>query len=508
MQILRRVSQVFFIAIFVVLFLYTTYPLENAMPADIFLRLDPLTVLSASIASRTVFSKGLIALVLLLLTVVFGRFFCGWICPLGSTLDASDYWMKTKPRNHQKNPLFNLRYLKYAVLVACLTAALFSVQLAGYLDPIPLITRTLNAVIYPFFVLMMNGLVGLLMSFGFLENSAFKIHDLLSGTLLPVSVTAFQGSVLIGWMFVFVLLASHIQKRFWCRNLCPLGGLLGVFSKYRWNRRTVSDDCTSCRRCSVNCRTGAIRPDFKNTDHTECVNCMDCRKICPVQAVHFGFVRSPKPSRVDLSKRRFLGAGLAGIASLGLIKTGFTDLVHKGNVIRPPGALSENAFLDRCVRCGECIRICSTSGKGLQHAGLESGWEGLGTPLLHTPEGYCEYNCNLCGKVCPTGAIPSLFMNDKHRMKMGTAHFDHVRCIPWHYGENCMVCEEHCPVPDKAIRFRKDTVTASDGRKADVLLPYVDETACIGCGICVKCCPLEADKGIFLTNAGEIRTDK
>ncbi len=506
MRTLRRISQVVFIIAFFILFLLATYPLETGIPVDIFLRMDPLTGISAALASRTLVTKGILGLVVLFLTVIFGRFFCGWICPLGTTIDGTDAAFKVKAGNKTQSHLKELRFLKYAVLVAFLTAAVFSVQIAGYFDPIPLITRTTVTVLYPFFVFMVNGMVGFIMSIGPLENSVIKINEWLRGNLLPVSTTAFRGSVLIGLMFLAILLAAFVQKRFWCRNFCPLGGLLGFFSKFRWYRRTVSDACNSCRRCYAVCRTGAIHTDYKGTDHAECINCMDCQNICPTHAVRFRFVSKASPATIDLSKRQFLGAGAVGVLTLGLGKISFQDFVKRGKVVRPPGALQELKFLDKCVRCGECIRVCSTSGKGLQHTGLESGWEGLGTPLLHTPEGYCEYNCNLCGRVCPTGAIPSLSMDDKHRMKMGTAHFDKTRCIPWYYGDNCLVCEEHCPVPEKAIKFRKEKVTTIDGRTAEVLLPYVDESACIGCGICSKCCPLEAEKGIYLTNAGEMRS--
>jgi len=504
MRTLRRVSQVFFILMFFTLFLMANYPFETGFPVDFFLRLDPLAGLTAVLASRAYIPRVLLGLATLALTLVFGRLFCGWICPLGTTVDGSDALLKAKPGNKDVRRT-RLRWWKYALLTALLVAALFSVQIAGFLDPIPLFTRTVVTVLYPLAVLALDGILSFLMSFAFLEGVVFKANEALRGNLLPVTPASFRGAVLIGMMFFAILLLAHVQKRFWCRNLCPLGGLLGVFSKLRLYRRRVTDACSSCKRCFLGCRTGAIHPDFKGTDHAECINCMDCQAVCPERAVRFTFTRKPSSAAVDLSRRKLLGAGAAGLLTLGVAKVSFTDYVKKGHVVRPPGSLEESRFLDRCIRCGECIRICSTSGMGLQHAGLESGWEGFGTPRLHPPEGYCEYNCNLCGKVCPTGAIPSLSMDEKHGMKMGTAHFDKTHCIPWYYGENCMVCEEHCPVPEKAIRFRKERVATIDGRQADVLLPYVVEETCVGCGICQVRCPVEGTKGIFLTNAGETR---
>jgi ferredoxin len=506
MRSLRKAIQVLSILFFFALFLYATFPLETGIPVDLFLRLDPLAGLSAMLASRHFLGKAMAGLGLLLFTAIFGRFFCGWICPMGSTLDGARLLFRSKAARRRGKGLLSLRSVKFFILTASLTAAALSVQFTGLFDPIPIYTRTVNAVLYPVFTLLTEGILGFIVSAGIFADAFTGLHETLRGNLLPVSPAFFRGSMLIGFLFLLILAAEWIQRRFWCRNLCPLGGLLGLFSIFRPYRRRVTTECTGCGRCVRQCRMGAIHDDFYGTDNAECINCMDCRSVCKVHAVRFGFSTKPQADKVDFSRRRMLGAGAAGLAALALVKTSFIKLTRRGSVVRPPGALEEGRFLDRCVRCGECIRVCSTSGKGLQHAALESGWEGLGAPLLSTPEGYCEYNCNLCGHVCPTAAIPALTMTEKHGMKMGTAHFDKTRCIPWYYGDNCMVCEEHCPVPEKAIRFKKEIVDTIDGRRNEVLLPYVDEMTCVGCGICVKVCPLETEKGIFLTNAGEFRT--
>ncbi len=358
---------------------------------------------------------------------------------------------------------------------------------------------------YPIFVFLVEGFFRLLDWIPFLTVPMQNCETFLQRFLLPISSSMFRGSFIIGFMFLGILLLGLLQKRFWCRHVCPLGALLGLFSRLRFYHRSVSEKCTSCRICYQNCRTEAIGKDFESTRYTECINCMDCEASCPVHAIQFGFSKKGKPQKVDLTRRKVLGAGASGLFAVAVWKTSFIHPVRRANAIRPPGALVEEQFLDRCIRCGECIRICSTSGQGLQYAGLETGWQGLATPILLPPVGYCEYNCNLCGQVCPTGAIKALSLDEKHRVKMGTAHFDKTRCIPWYYGENCMVCEEHCPVPEKAIKFREEKVLTIDGKETVVMLPYVLEELCVGCGICVVRCPVEGEKGIFLTNGGERR---
>ena len=506
MQTIRRIFQVLFVLLFFLLFFLATYPYNPFIPSEIFLRLSPLIFLTVSIASRTIVKAGLISIVVFVTSIVMGRLFCGWICPMGSTLDAVDASIKKNRLNKEKANHVLKRWHKYWILIALLTASVFSFQLAGFFDPISILTRTTVTVFYPLFVFVINTMFDLFFALPFFEDMAFELHAFLQGKLLPVQSVTFIGSMLFALIFLGILLLSKFQKRSWCRSLCPLGALLGLLSRFRVYRRQVSEACTSCSICYSKCRMGAIQADYKGTDQSECINCMDCETDCPENAIRFGFYKNIQNSKIDLDRRRILGAGLTGFATVGLMQIGYKNKVERDKVVRPPAALEETDFLDHCIRCGECVRICSTSGAGLQLIGLKSGWQGLATPALVTPTGYCEYNCILCGEVCPTGAIPSINIEEKHEVKMGTAHFDKTVCIPWYYGENCMVCEEHCPTSEKAIQFSEQLVRTIDGKEANIFLPYVDEQKCVGCGICTKVCPVAGDKGIFLTRDGEVRS--
>ncbi|OQA05542.1 MAG: quinol dehydrogenase periplasmic component [bacterium ADurb.Bin374] len=146
------------------------------------------------------------------------------------------------------------------------------------------------------------------------------------------------------------------------------------------------------------------------------------------------------------------------------------------------------------------MRVCASNGACLQPDGLENGLSGLWAPVARMRTGYCEYNCNLCGQVCPTGAIRKLSLDAKYKHPIGRAVFDKNFCIPYRRNEDCLVCEEHCPVPDKAIRFERREATAPDGTKRMIKYPYVVADMCIGCGICENKCPLPGRPGIFVSN--------
>jgi len=151
-------------------------------------------------------------------------------------------------------------------------------------------------------------------------------------------------------------------------------------------------------------------------------------------------------------------------------------------IIRPPGALSEEAFLARCLRCGQCMRICPTN--IIQPAGMEGGPEAFWTPILNFRIGTsgCQVNCIACGQICPSAAIRPISLNEKlgreeytagGPIRVGTAFVDRGRCLPWAMDKPCIVCQENCPTSPKAIFTREHFNTVRGGvlsvRRSDTL---------------------------------------
>jgi MauM/NapG family ferredoxin protein len=161
----------------------------------------------------------------------------------------------------------------------------------------------------------------------------------------------------------------------------------------------------------------------------------------------------------------------------------------QSSLLRPPGVSGDDDFLKKCVRCGECMKVCPRN--ALYPSSLQAGLYSLFTPMVIPRLGYCEYNCHLCGQVCPTGAIPNLPLEEKKKAIIGLAVFDKNHCLPYAKRLNCMVCEEHCPIPEKAIRFETVEETDYSGKKVVLKKPYIEEKLCTGCGICEYVCPVE-----------------
>jgi MauM/NapG family ferredoxin protein len=242
---------------------------------------------------------------------------------------------------------------------------------------------------------------------------------------------------------------------------------------------------------------------------SECFGCLNCTDACRRDALSFTWTLpgrgSPPVESVDLSKRAAFGAVVGGLAALGVFRISpqSRGKTFHARLIRPPGSRPERDFLARCTACGLCMKVCPTG--GLQPSLAEAGLEGLWTPRLVPQIGYCDYNCTLCGQVCPTEAIARLELEAKHKTRIGLAAFDTTRCIPYAYGRDCMVCEEHCPIPDKAIYVVEVEVQDRQGGKKIVKQPHVDPEKCIGCGVCEHVCPYKDAAGIHVSSANESR---
>lgn len=498
----RMAFQILCLLAFLWLFLQTEYRGSDTLryPVSLLFRIDPLAALADALAPGA-FGWLLLwpALLLLALTALFGRFFCGWICPLGTTLDGVG---KLVGRG-RISPRPAWRRVKYYLLLSMTAAALFGVQLFGLLDPLSIFLRSLTFSFNPAFNLVANSVFDF-----FYQHPVPLVSPLVNGSydffrdhLLAFHPPAYQLALLTLAIFLGILLLERVERRFWCKNLCPLGALLGLCSRHSLTTRVPAKVCDDCRRCLSDCRSGAVTETAHRKD--ECLLCLDCSGFCPANRVVFTLGSRPTAGgRVDLT-RRGLMTSLAAGALVAPVTGSAPNLWNRDPyLLRPPGSLAEAEFLRRCIRCGECMKVCI--GGALHPALLQAGLSGFYTPLLVPRIGYCEYNCTLCGQVCPTGAIGLLNLAEKQKAVIGIAVFDTDCCLPFARGEECLVCEEHCPTGEKAIVFdEREVLVGSEMRRLKV--PRLIKSRCVGCGICETRCPLEGASAIRVINEGESR---
>jgi len=526
----RRVSQLFFLLLFLALLVFTslhsmvgtTSDIHLRGPVRLFFEWDPLVAFANALATHALYRGLLWSLVILLPTLFLGRFFCGWICPMGTLQHIVGNMPSESKRGKQRieaNRYKRWQTVKYVVLIAGLVAACFGSMAIGWLDPFSLLVRSIGLSILPAFNFVVRAVLAPL------ENShvaAIKAtgeitHAILQFLVLDFRQAHFAQGLVLGVLFLLILAASLRVTRLWCRAICPLGALLGAVS--RWSVLGLHkdpDSCDKCNRCLMHCQGGDDPIGGAPWRKAECLMCMNCLGSCPHDSLEFRFFRKEKEvASPDLGRRRTLTGLAAGAVAVPLMRAN-TGMGKSRNerLLRPPGALDEPEFLSRCIRCGECMKVCPNN--SLHPTLGEAGLEGLWTPTLVPRIGYCEPSCVLCSEVCPTGAIWQITPREKgwvvgvgqqsQPVRLGTAFYDRGRCLPWAMATECIVCEEWCPVSPKAIYVEEAQVIDAAGETKTLKQPRVDASRCVGCGACEFACPLQDRPAVYVTSIGESRS--
>lgn len=492
---LRKISQIFFLALFLLVFLWSRreFYLNSAMESgfkenlvNIPLQLDPLAMLAQTIASRRLLPGAALALLTVAISLLVGRVWCGWFCPVGTVLDWIPIrsWKKKAPAVSDR-----LRGVKYILLLIIIFAAFFSNLSLMILDPLTIGYRTLTAAIWPALDQVVTAIELTLIRVPFLSSVVGGFDSLIRPAIFPSHPAQYRFGWLYGGFFALLVGLNALAPRFWCRYLCPLGGLLGILGKFSLVSCEISESCSQCGSCLPACPTGAIQEsDQIFCDPGECTMCMICAVDCPTGQVTFPakssqFLQQP----YDIERRKaLLSLGTAAVG-VGLLESEWVKGEPSPKMIRPPG-VENDTLLSTCIRCGECSTVCPTN--AIQMAIFDGGPDGFWTPVLVPRIGYCDFSCNACGQVCPVEAIPPLDLETKRLQVIGKAIVDRTRCLPWAENQECIVCEEMCPLSEKAIELEVFLVRTESGETISLQRPKVIRDRCIGCGICEFKCPV------------------
>lgn len=417
------------------------------------------------------------ALLILLTTFLFGRVYCSTLCPLATVQDACT---GRKRRFVHRKLGFPTRYLIPALSLIALFAGFPA--LASMVDPYSMTGRIISS-INELIVLPLIDLTGLVLR-------QFPIYI----TTYPIQFRWVTISIsLVSAGLIFVL--SRIGGRLYCNTLCPVGGILSIPA--RWSifaHRINADSCTSCGACEQVCKAEAIDVSSKFIDTSKCVSCFNCSSACKFDALKYGRKdrKQKNTGRRDFLKKTASGSilllGLPAVARAGLLPV---SSARSSTVAVPPGSNSRAAFLSKCISCSLCISRCP--GNVLQPAVFSQyGLKGLGVPFMDFNKGSCEFECNLCTELCPSGAIQALELEKKKRVKIGEALFVRELCVVETDGTSCGACGEICP--SGAIEM----LHIGDSADGPLEIPLINTKYCIGCGSCQFVCPVLTKDAIFV----------
>ena len=446
-----------------------------------------------------------VILLWVVLTLVFGRVYCSVICPLGVFQDVVSWFSgrrKKKKYRFSYSPAVSwLRYGMLGVFIIAMIAGIGSV--VALLAPYSSYGRIVSNLFAPVYQWGNNVLAYFAErsdSYAFYETSVW----LKSLPTFIIAAVTFVALVVLAWR----------NGRTYCNTICPVGTVLGFFSRYSLFRPEIdAEKCTNCSLCSRKCKAACINYKDHRIDYSRCVTCMDCIDSCKHGAISYKYrfgkkeiKETSETGNTNNARRSFLtGMGLVLVSSAvkaqeKKVDGGLAVILDKKVPARttplvPPGAKGLRNMRTRCTGCQLCVSVCPN-----QVLRPSTKLETLMQPEMSYERGYCRPECTKCSEVCPAGAILKLTPADKSATQIGHAVWVEKNCVPLRDKVACGNCARHCPTG--AI-----TMVPSDADDADSLkIPVVNVERCIGCGACENLCPARPFSAIYVEGHEQHRT--
>lgn len=487
---LRRIrivfSTLFFIFFFLVFVDFKSLIPANYINSLLFLQFIPSVLKFYDL--KTLAAGGF--LVVLLLTLLSGRTYCSFLCPLGI---GQDLFSRIGGRIRRKFRRYGFKkpftILRYSLLAITLIVTLvWGVYMITLLDPYSIFGRFMTCFAKPVVIVINNFLAGILGKFDIYTLSNVPVKGF---PLIVYSIPAV--------FFILIGLLSLTKGRLYCNMICPVGTFLGLLSKISLFRIKFDEtSCTRCGRCSMRCKSSCIDFLKHDVDITRCVSCFNCIHICQDKAISFGIVKfKKKVHETDEGKRKILIGSILLLLGLSRVSNGqdkTTPKPKKDSTVKenktcpvcPPGGIGIEVFNKDCIACSLCINVCPNG--VLQPAFKQYGIAGIMQPVMDYHMSFCTYNCTKCTEICPTNALHPLVLEAKKLTQLGKAKFIKDNCIVKTEKTACGACSESCPT--KAVHMIP--------YEGNLVIPEVTEDICIGCGHCEFACPTVPYKAIYV----------
>lgn len=439
-----------------------------------------------------------VIVLLVALTLLFGRVYCSVICPLGVMQDIISWFAGRRKKNRfSHSPAKNwLRYAVLAIFVATLVAGFGAVALL--VAPYSAFGRIAQNLFSPIWK-WGNNLLSYIAER--VDSYAFYSTEVVIGSWVTFAIAAVT--------LIIVGILAWRNGRTYCNTICPVGTVLGVLSRFSLFKPVIdTEKCIDCKLCARKCKAACIDTKNHEIDYSRCVVCMDCLESCSKGAIKYTIRKSKSSNQsapADTSRRNFIvSAGLlaasAAKAQEMKLDGGYATIIDKekpfkNRALTPPGSLSARNMAAHCTGCQLCVAVCPT-----QVLRPSADLTTFMQPEMSYEKGYCRPECNKCSQVCPTGAINPITVEEKSSIQVGHAEWNRKNCIVLTDDVDCGNCERHCPTG--AITMILSDYRDLKSRK----IPSINKHLCIGCGACENLCPSRPFSAIYVKGYPNHRT--
>ncbi|MBQ8071551.1 MAG: 4Fe-4S dicluster domain-containing protein [Bacteroidales bacterium] len=444
-----------------------------------------------------------VIVLLVLLTLVFGRVYCSVICPMGVFQDVVSHVSGMRDKGKKKmrfTPSPEKKWLRYGIWVIFVVLLIAGVQaLVAILAPYSAYGRIVQNIFAPLYQ-WGNNLLAYIAErangYGFYPKEVW----LKSLPTFIVAAVTLIAVVILAWK----------NGRTYCNTICPVGTTLSFFSRFSLFRPMIdTEKCKNCHICEKKCKTSCINIKEHTVDYSRCVDCFNCIENCKFGAMKYRFAYgkkeekapvAPAPAKAasapaqsssnDAGRRAFIASSAIALTSAALHaqddkKTdgGLADILPKKKIeretpITPFGSESVKDFYRRCTACQLCVSACPNN-----VLRPSSDFNHFMQPEMSYEKGYCRPECVKCSEVCPAGAIKKITPPEKTQLHIGIAKWNRDLCVVITDGVDCGNCARHCPTG--AIMM----VSLNPDNPRSPKIPAVNESVCIGCGACENLCP-------------------